>query len=65
MMDKDGFWAVDLFPVFLQTQGENPKNQWSAAHPMVTVISLADELPLGPIIHWKFRGLRMAIGEWG
>ena len=25
MMDKDGFWAVDLFPVFLQTQGENPK----------------------------------------
>ena len=64
-MDKDGFWAVDLFPVFLQTQGENPKNQWSAAPLMVTVISLAEL----PVTTWPNRPLEISGsgdgGEWG
>ena len=30
-LDKDGSWAVDLFPVVFQISGENPATEWSAA----------------------------------
>ena len=57
-LDKDGCWAVDLFPV-LQISGENPATsgllhlipdgQRSTRAALTWQVSLS----LGPIIHWN------------
>ena len=67
-LDKDGCWAVDLFPVFLQISGETP-----ATNGQLHLISdgrahagrthLADEFVTCSIIHWKYRGQGMGRAE--